>query len=67
MFDKLGRILIEVFNEQEPHQLILSETEIENLLEAVDSEAASALSKHSHETKKIYPKLFLYPPKKVIA
>ena len=67
MFDKLGRILMEFFNEQELHQLILSETEIENLLEAVDSDPASALSKHSREIKKIYPKLFLYPPKKVIA
>ena len=37
MFDKLGRILIEVFNEQEPHQLILSETETENLFQVVDS------------------------------
>ena len=37
MFDKLRRKLIDVFNEQEPRQLILSQIEIENLLDVVDS------------------------------
>lgn len=43
MFDILRRILIalqlyiEAFNKQEPHQLILSQIEIEKLLEVVES------------------------------